>query len=104
MRTAAWLLLLLAACSTPSGTETSGNAAHDRTPDADRKYKEAAARGEVKYGMVREEVRKAWGEPKRKSRTTYKRKPVTSWSYPDRYTDVYFDNDGFVVGWSSLTG
>jgi hypothetical protein len=103
MRRTAWLLLL-AACSTPAGTETSDKVAHDRTPDADRRYKEAAARGEVKYGMVREEVRKAWGAPKRTGRTTYKRKSVTSWSYPDRFTDIYFDDDGFVVGWHSLTG
>ena len=102
----AWLLLLPAACSTPKGEDAEPPPAkvttEGRTPEADRKYKEAAARGEVKYGMRRDEVRTARGAPLRTKKTTYRKKPVTCWSYMD--TDIFFDEDGYVVGWHGLTG
>lgn len=99
------LLPILAACAAPKAEEEAaepGKVAHGRTPEADQKYKEAAARGEVKYGMVRDEVKTARGAPLRTKRTTYKRKPSTCWSYTD--CDIYFDDDGFVIGWQSITG
>lgn len=103
----AWFLLLVAACSTPpkdgEADQPPAKVAGGRTPDADRKYKEAAERGEVKYGMVRDEVRTAMrGGPLRTKKTTYRRRPATCWSY--QFTDIYFDEDGFVIGWQSLTG
>lgn len=101
MRRIAWLLLL-AACSAPSGTETPGKTPHGRTPEDDKRYKEYAARGEVRTGMVKSEVRTAMGEPNRTSRTTYRRKSATCWSYP--YRDIYFDDDGFVIGYQSAIG
>lgn len=104
MRRIAWLLALplLAGCSTPGGTSTEAKVAHGRTPEDDKRYKEYAARGEVRIGMVREEVRTAMGEPKRTSRTTFHRKAAICWSYV--YTDIYFDEDGFVIGYQSVTG
>ena len=102
MRRFAWLLLL-AACAAPGEeADQPPKAVHGRTPEADQKYKEAAARGEVKYGMTRDEVRTAMGAPLRTKRTTYRRKPATCWSY--QFSDIYFDDDGYVIGWQSLTG
>lgn len=99
MRRASLLLLVLAACGTAAKiTETTP----DRTPEAEQKYKEAVARGEVRIGMVQSEVRAAMGPPSRTSRTTYRRKPSLCWSY--LYTDVYFDGQGFVIGWQSALG
>jgi hypothetical protein len=100
MRRTLWLLLV-AACGTPGPTDESGKAS-TRTPEADRKYKEVAARGEVRLGMTRQEVRTALGEPKRTKRTTYRRRSATCWSY--EYRDIYFDDEGFVIGWQSLIG
>lgn len=100
----AWLPLL-AACAAPKAEEDvqePSKVAHGRTPEVDQRYKEAAARGEVKYGMVRDEVRTARGAPVRTKRTTYRRRPATCWSYAD--CDIYFDEDGFVIGWQSITG
>jgi len=94
------LLLLLAGCGTPLVPTTAET--YKRTPEAEQKYKEAAARGEVKIGMTRDEVRTAWGTPTRTSRTTYQRKRATCWSYLNK--DVYFDDDGYVIGWQSLYG
>jgi hypothetical protein len=106
MRRVALFLILLAACGTTPEQEAEqqpAKAVQGRTPEQDRKYKEAAERGEVKYGMVRDEVRTAMrGGPQRTKKTTYKRKPATCWSYP--FTDIYFDEDGYVIGWQSLTG
>jgi len=103
MRRIAWLLpLLLAGCSAPGATQEEGKIVRGRTPEDDKRYKEYAARGEVRYGMVREEVRTALGEPKRTSRTTYRRKAATCWSY--LYRDIYFDEDGFVIGYQSVIG
>jgi hypothetical protein len=95
MRPALWILPFAACCST-AGT------GHDRTPEQEQKYKEAAARGEVKLGMTPNEVRGAMGEPKRKGTTTYRGKRVTFWAY--LYTDIYFDDAGLVVGWHSALG
>lgn len=100
MRRIAWLLLL-AGCSTPVVTAVTGDKPPDRTPETEQKYKEAVARGEVKIGMTRSEVRTAMGQPKRTSKTTYRRKSATMWSYP--LTDIYFDGDGFVIGWQTST-
>ena len=102
MRRLAWLALL-AACAAPTEEDAQQpqKVAHGRTPEADQKYKEAAARGEVKYGMIRDEVRTARGAPARTKKTTFRRKPATCWSYPD--CDIYFDEDGFVIGWQGLT-
>lgn len=95
------LLPLLAACAAPKADEDvpePKKSVLGRTPEQDRKYKEAAARGEVKYGMVRDEVRTAMrGPPDRTKRTTYKRRPATCWSYVN--CDIYFDEEGFVIGW-----
>jgi outer membrane protein assembly factor BamE (lipoprotein component of BamABCDE complex) len=88
-------LLLAAACGSSSGVT-------ERTPETDRRYKEAAARGEVKFGMTRDEVRTALGKPSRTGKTTYKGRPATYWAY--LYTDIYFDEDGLVAGWQTATG
>jgi outer membrane protein assembly factor BamE (lipoprotein component of BamABCDE complex) len=90
-------LLLLAACSTVSPTKPP-----DRTPEQQQNVEESIARGEVRMGMVKDEVRRAMGKPNRTSKTTYGRKPATCWSYI--YTDIYFDDDGYVIGWQSATG
>jgi outer membrane protein assembly factor BamE (lipoprotein component of BamABCDE complex) len=74
----------------------------ERDADTNRKYKEAAARGEVKFGMTRDEVRTALGKPSRTGKTTYKGRPATYWAY--LYTDIYFDEDGLVAGWQTATG
>jgi outer membrane protein assembly factor BamE (lipoprotein component of BamABCDE complex) len=100
MRRIAWPLLL-AGCSTPVVTTLTGDKPPDRTPEVDRKYKEAAARGEVKFGMTRAEVRTAWGEPARTRKTTYRKKLATLWAYPR--ADIYIDEDGFVIGWEGAT-
>jgi outer membrane protein assembly factor BamE (lipoprotein component of BamABCDE complex) len=104
MRRIVWLLplLLLAGCSAPGDTQPEGKTVHGRTPEDDKRYKEYAAHGEVRIGMVREEVRTAMGEPNRTSKTTYRRKRAVCWSY--LYTDIYFDEDGFVIGYQSVTG
>jgi hypothetical protein len=99
MRQVLPLLLLLAACS--SAPADRGSTAN-RTPEVDKKYKEAAARGEVKIGMIQSEVRTAMGDPKRTKRTTYRRQPATCWSYIN--IDIYFDDEGFVIGWQSAYG
>lgn len=98
-----WLLLLpiLAACGT---VEDVVSKPPDRTPEQEQKYKEAVERGEVKIGMTKAEVRKAWGSPTQTSRTTYARRPATCWSYGTRFTDIFFDDDGFVMAWASATG
>ena len=101
MRRIAWLLLL-AACAAPGDKDPAGKAAHGRTPEDDKRYKEYAARGEVRTGMVKSEVRTALGEPSRTNRTTYRRKSATCWSYP--YRDIYFDDDGYVIGYQSAIG
>jgi len=104
MRRASLLLPLLAACATPGEQPAGGggSAPYGRTPDAHQRYQEAAARGEVRIGMVKDEVRTALGPPTRTSRTTYQRKSATCWSY--LYRDIYFDNDGFVIGYRSAIG
>ncbi|MFI5402258.1 MAG: hypothetical protein ACHQ1G_04925 [Planctomycetota bacterium] len=101
MRHTVWLLLL-AGCSTPLVKEITGETVPGRTPEDDKRYKEYAKKGEVRIGMVRSEVRTAMGEPNRTKRTTYRKKPATCWSY--LYTDIYFDDNGFVVGYQSATG
>jgi hypothetical protein len=89
--------LLLAACnSTPSDTPARST---PRTPEMEAKYKEAVARGEVKMGMTRREVEEAIGAPQRKDRTTYMSRQVERWNYP--YSEIYFDRDGYVLGWRS---
>lgn len=95
-------LLLLAACSSPGGTDTAGKVPYGRTPEAHRKYQELAAKGEVRIGMVKDEVRTALGAPKRTSSTTYRRQPATCWSYI--YRDIYFDKNGYVIGFQSAIG
>jgi outer membrane protein assembly factor BamE (lipoprotein component of BamABCDE complex) len=92
------LLLLPAAC----GTVDIASKPPDRTPEQQQNVKEAIARGEVRMGMIKDEVRQAMGSPLRTSKTTYSRKQATCWSY--LYTDIYFDDDGYVIGWLSATG
>ncbi|HEX5136734.1 MAG TPA: hypothetical protein VFY93_07170 [Planctomycetota bacterium] len=94
------LLLFFAACSSVDVASKRP----ERTPEQEQKYKEAVGRGEVKIGMTKEEVRKAWGPPTRTSKTTYARRSAMVWSYAGRYTDIFFDDDGFVMAWQSATG
>lgn len=90
-------LLLFAACSTVTPSKPP-----ERTPEQQQNVEEAIARGEVRMGMVRDEVRRAMGKPNRTSKTTYKRRSATCWSY--LYTDIYFDEEGYVIGWQSAVG
>jgi hypothetical protein len=62
----------------------------------------AAARGEVKLGMTKDEVRTAMGKPNRTGKTIYRGRAATYWAY--LYTDVYFDEDGLVAGWQTALG
>ncbi len=103
MRRISWLLLL-AACAPPVDKDPDAKTAHGRTAEDDKRFKEYAARGEVRIGMVKSEVKTAWGEPGRTKRTTFRRKSATCWSYPDRYADIYFDDEGYVIGYQSATG
>jgi hypothetical protein len=96
-----WLAFLpfLAACGAPVVKDIV-EPPPDRTPEVDQKYKEAAERGEVKLGMTRGEVRTAMrGDPKRTGKTTYRRRPATFWAY--LHADIYFDKDGFVIGYET---
>ena len=95
MRRLTWLILL-AAC------QSSTSQVPERTPEQEEKYKEAVARGEVKIGMTKGEVRAAIGPPKRTKKSMYRGRNATVWSY--LYTDIFFDENGYVLGWQSAVG
>ena len=95
---ALWILAAVAACGT-SGGVGKGKTDH-RSPEDQKRYDEAVARGEVKLGMTRDEVRRAWGKPRRKVRENHRgRKNVEIWLYP--FSQVYFDRDGYVFDFRS---
>ena len=86
------VLAAAAACGTPAKP-------HNRTPEMQEKYRAAVERGEVKLGMTRSEVAEAVGKPQRKDRTKYGRREVERWHYT--FSEVYFDDEGYVVGFRS---
>ena len=85
---------LLAACQA-SGGSTSGKTAHRSKRDQQR-YDGAVARGDVKLGMTKSELLRSRGQPRKKTRETYRgRKNVEVWLYA--WSQIYFDHDGYVA-------
>jgi len=84
--------LLLGACA--SGGEKADTSS--RSPEEQRKYEEAIARGEVKIGMTEDEVARTLGKPLRVDTTKYIKRDVVRWSYT--FNEIYFRH-GYVVGW-----
>jgi len=97
-----WLALLaLAAC----GSSSSGRGATPqatRTPRDEARYAAAVKRHEIKIGMSRAEVLRAWGKPGRKKSKLRLGRKVEVWLYA--FSDLYFDDEGYVIGFQSAGG
>jgi len=93
MRRLLFLVVCLTACATPGARKV------DRPPEQQARVDEAIKNREVRLGMTESEVLAAWGKPHSKSRAKQRGKPVRVWSYG--ISEIYFDQDGFVVGGSA---
>ncbi|MHC4550841.1 MAG: hypothetical protein ACYTEZ_18960 [Planctomycetota bacterium] len=89
--------LLRILCLAAAGCAASSAPKSERSPEQAARVKEAIKSGEIRYGMTTSEVLASWGKPARKSTTRHRGRRVTVWAYA--FTDVYFDRDGYVVGW-----
>ena len=87
-------VLLLLGCRS-----TSSNSGTRRTPERAAAYERSIEKEELKLGMSRAEVVRAWGRPRKKDRAKRGGVSVERWWYPSVF--VYFSRDGYVSSWDA---
>ncbi|MDH3590554.1 MAG: hypothetical protein OER88_01655 [Planctomycetota bacterium] len=96
------LVLALAACGSTGSTDAEKDSQQDRSPRDQMRYEQAVAEGRILYGMSKAEVTQAWGQPARTRRVMFRGRKRENWVYA--FSDIYFDEGGFVTGYSTAGG
>jgi hypothetical protein len=95
-----WILCLvatLAACRTAEEKRRDAGYLPRRSELDQAKYDAAVKRKEILIGMKKSEVLQAWGQPMKRDRTTFRGQRVDRWMWA--FSEIYFDREGYVVGW-----